>query len=87
MKTYRLSHLILVTLVVFLLACGVAIAASRTIQSNGTQSGNCAESCKARRDKGLERCDAAPEDKREKCREIVNLQYDKCAERCAERAR
>ena len=81
MKTPR-SHVILITLIVFLLSCGITIYASRKIQGTATQNVECADSCKTRRDRTLERCNGAPEDTREKCREIANTQYDKCVERC-----
>lgn len=86
MKTPR-SHLILIALIIFLLSCGITIFAARTIQGTAAQNGDCADSCKTKRDRTLERCDGAPEQTREKCREIANTQYDKCVERCGERAR
>ena len=74
-----------IVLLLLLLVCGIAIARTRMTQENGQnpdQTAGCADTCKKRLDKMLERCGAIPEAGREKCREAANDQYNKCLERC-----
>jgi hypothetical protein len=88
MKSFRRPSLIIVTLLL-LLACGIAIARSRTAMKNGSAAPavavGCVDDCKEKLDKMLEKCEQIPEARRENCREAANNVYNKCAERCGER--
>lgn len=75
----------LIILLLLLLACGIAIARTRS-GLTPQKSGSCADGCKERLDKMLERCDLMPEGRRAPCRERANEQYNKCLERCGDRA-
>lgn len=75
----------LIVLLLVLLVCGIAIARSRTTLSP-QKVGSCTDNCAERRDKTLERCDSMPEERRAPCREQANEQYNKCVERCGDRA-
>jgi len=47
----------------------------------------CAEDCKEKLDKMLERCTQLPEARRERCQEGANEHYNKCMEKCGDRSR
>jgi hypothetical protein len=61
---------------VMLLVSGISIAASRRAAVD------CAEDCKASRDRLFERCDQLSEPAKTNCRERATKLYDKCIERC-----
>jgi hypothetical protein len=87
MKPFR-RPLPLVVLALILLVCGIALAASRT--NNGIAAPaavGCTEDCKEKLDKMLEKCAQIPEARQGVCRDAANAHYDKCVERCGERAR
>ncbi|HEV2913158.1 MAG TPA: hypothetical protein VGX92_07570 [Pyrinomonadaceae bacterium] len=87
MKPLR-RPLLLIVLVLILFVCGMALAASRTIRSSAAAPvAGCAEDCKEKLDKMLEKCEQIPEARRGVCREAANAHYDKCTEKCADRAR
>lgn len=74
--------LIPILLLLLLLACGIAIAGSRSIKSSPAPVAGCLDDCKERLDKMLETCDSITGVRRDRCREAANKQYNKCAERC-----
>ena len=76
--------LILIVILLFLLGCGIALARSSNIKGHLVTAAaeGCADECKERRDKMLERCEQWPEAQRERCQTLANTQYDKCVERC-----
>ena len=75
-----------IVLVLLLLACGIAIARTRAARSIAAPVVGCTDDCKERLDKTLERCAGLPEASRERCREVADNQYNKCIERCGDRA-
>jgi hypothetical protein len=87
MKFFR-RPLLPVLLVVFLLACGIAIARTRTAKSSlapavaAAAVADCADDCKTRFDAALERCNQMPEASRENCQRVANIQHGKCVDRC-----
>jgi hypothetical protein len=77
----------LIVLLLVLLVCGIAIARSRTVRNNSAAvTVECADDCKERLDKTLERCSQMPDARRSRCQESANDQYNKCIERCGESA-
>jgi hypothetical protein len=85
MKPFR-RPLPLIVLALILMVCGIALAASRTTGSSPAAVG-CTEDCKEKLDKMLEKCAQIPEARQGVCREAANAHYDKCVEKCGERAR
>lgn len=86
----RLSErpLLPVVLLLLLLACGIAVARTRTVKgSSAMPVMECVSDCKDKLDKMLEKCEQIPEARRENCREAANTVYNKCVERCGERTR
>lgn len=83
MKLFR-RPLLPILLVVFLLACGIAIAGSRTAKSSLAPAAavECADDCKEKLDAALERCNQMPEASRENCQRVANIQHEKCLDRC-----
>ncbi len=83
MKLLR-RPLLPILIVLFLLTCGIALARSRTAKSNlaPAVAVECADDCKERLDAALEKCDQMPEDSRDNCRRVANMQHEKCLERC-----
>jgi hypothetical protein len=78
----------LILLLLVLLVCGIAIARTRTVRNNSTALNvGCAEDCKEKLDKMLERCTQLPEARRERCHEGANEHYNKCMEKCGDRSR
>lgn len=71
----------IVLLLMILLVAGIGVAKSGKSHSAKTAV-DCADDCKAQRDKMLKVCDKLPEARRETCRENASKQYDKCVERC-----
>jgi hypothetical protein len=78
----------LFVLLLVLLVGGIAIARTRTVRNDTAApvTVECADDCKDRLDKTLERCSQMPDARRARCQEIANEQYSKCIERCGERA-
>jgi disulfide bond formation protein DsbB len=68
-------------LLIILLVAGIGVATSGKSRSVKT-AGDCADDCRERRDKWLERCDQQPSDIQTRCREMAQKQYEKCLERC-----
>jgi hypothetical protein len=70
-----------------LFVCGIAIARSRTDRNNHTApTVGCTDDCREKLDKTLERCNQLPDARRPKCQESANEQYNKCVEKCGDRA-
>ena len=80
MRTPR-RYLLLVVVATILLISGISIAASRHAHRGAPV--DCAEDCRDRRDKMLERCNSLPDTAASNCRERANKQYDKCVEGCS----
>ncbi|HYY56244.1 MAG TPA: hypothetical protein VE842_02875 [Pyrinomonadaceae bacterium] len=79
----------LIVLALILMVCGIALAASRTVSSSPAPAAvvGCTEDCKEKLDKMLEKCAQIPEARQGVCRDAANAHYDKCVEKCGERAR
>jgi hypothetical protein len=78
----------LILLLLVLLVCGIAIARTRTVRNNHTALNvGCAEDCKEKLDKMLERCTQLPEARQSRCQEGANEHYNKCMEKCGDRSR
>jgi hypothetical protein len=89
MKLFR-RPLLPILLVVFLLACGIAIARSRTAKSRLAPAApvvECADDCKEKLDAALERCNQMPEASRDNCQRVANIQHGKCVDRCEGRGK
>lgn len=74
--------LIPILLLLLLLACGIAIAGSRSIKSSPAPVVGCLDDCKEKLNKMLEMCGSITGARRERCLEAANKQYNKCAEKC-----
>ena len=82
----RPLSLIILFLVMFI--CGIAIARTHTVRNDPAATNvGCAEDCKEKQDKMLERCAQLPEARRERCQEGANEHYNKCMEKCGDRSR
>ena len=73
-------YLLLAVVAVALLLSAVSITSVR--RASAITPADCKGDCASTRDKNLEKCNELPEAARDRCRERVNRQYDKCVERC-----